>query len=85
MFKPALDVRLEAENTTLITLPLFHSTGQTAQMNASIYGGMRNVLVPRFDPAVVTAVGFSSGTDGSYRLWLTARLRAGASAARRAG
>ena len=53
MFLPALDVRVDAENTALITLPLFHSTGQTAQMNAAIFGGLRSVLVPRFDPAVV--------------------------------
>ena len=38
---------------TLITLPLFHSTAQTAQMNAALYGGFRLVLLPRFDPAAV--------------------------------
>jgi long-chain acyl-CoA synthetase len=37
----------------LITLPLFHSTAQTAQMNAGLYGGFRLVLAPRFDPAAV--------------------------------
>jgi long-chain acyl-CoA synthetase len=38
---------------TLITLPLFHSTAQTAQMNAALYGGFRLVLHSRFDPAAV--------------------------------
>ena len=40
-------------NVTLITLPLFHSTGQTAQMNAGIAGGWTLVLLPRFEPAAV--------------------------------
>ena len=40
-------------NVTLITLPLFHSTGQTAQMNAAIAGGWTLVLLPRFEPAAV--------------------------------
>ena len=34
----------------LVTLPLFHSTAQTCQMNAGLYGGFRNVLMPRFEP-----------------------------------
>jgi long-chain acyl-CoA synthetase len=34
----------------LITLPLFHTTGQTAQMNAQIFAGNRVVLLPRFEP-----------------------------------
>jgi long-chain acyl-CoA synthetase len=41
------------QHSTLITLPLFHSTAQTAQMNAGLYGGFRLVLLPRFDPAAV--------------------------------
>jgi long-chain acyl-CoA synthetase len=52
MFKPAFDGGTE-QNVTLITLPLFHSTAQTAQMNAALYGGFRLVLHPRFDPASV--------------------------------
>jgi long-chain acyl-CoA synthetase len=52
MFRPAFD-REPAPYTTLITLPLFHSTAQTAQMNAGLYGGFRLVLLPRFDPAAV--------------------------------
>jgi long-chain acyl-CoA synthetase len=52
MFTPAFDGGTE-QNVTLITLPLFHSTAQTAQMNAALYGGFRLVLQPRFDPAAV--------------------------------
>src|SRR5438034_5340564 len=48
MFRPAFD-GVEGPHTTLITLPLFHSTAQTAQMNAGLYGGFRLVLFPRFD------------------------------------
>jgi len=53
MFIPAFDGA--RQNVTLITLPLFHSTAQTAQMNAGLYGGFRAVLMPRFDPAGVIA------------------------------
>jgi long-chain acyl-CoA synthetase len=56
MYTPVLDVRVEAVNTFLITLPLFHSTGQTAQMNAGISTGATLVLLPRFDPAAVLKV-----------------------------
>jgi long-chain acyl-CoA synthetase len=56
LFRPALDSAPDAVNTVLITLPLFHSTGQTAQMNASLYAGSRLVLLPRFDPAAVLEV-----------------------------
>ncbi|MBE3073714.1 MAG: AMP-binding protein, partial [Actinobacteria bacterium] len=38
---------------SLIVLPLFHSFGQTCQMNAGLYHGSTLVLLPRFDPAVV--------------------------------
>jgi long-chain acyl-CoA synthetase len=53
MFSPLLDPSVDAVNVTLITLPLFHSTGQTAQMNAGIAGGWTLVLLPRFDAAAV--------------------------------
>ncbi len=39
----------EGQKTCLITLPLFHTTGQTCQMNTNLYGGHRVVLLPRFD------------------------------------
>jgi long-chain acyl-CoA synthetase len=63
MFRPAFDSPSPADagfgatggphHSTLITLPLFHSTAQTAQMNAGLYGGFRLVLLPRFEPAAV--------------------------------
>jgi long-chain acyl-CoA synthetase len=52
MFKPAFRAGTE-QDVTLITLPLFHSTAQTAQMNAALYGGFRLVLLQRFDAATV--------------------------------
>lgn len=52
MMLPALSAGRE-QDAELITLPLFHSTAQTCQMNASLYGGFRMVLLPRFDPPVV--------------------------------
>jgi long-chain acyl-CoA synthetase len=52
MFIPIFNGGTE-QPVTLITLPLFHSTAQTAQMNAALYGGFRLVLLPRFDPAAV--------------------------------
>jgi long-chain acyl-CoA synthetase len=52
MFKPAFPAGTE-QDVTLITLPLFHSTAMTAQMNAGLYGGFRLVLQPRFDAAAV--------------------------------
>lgn len=47
MSSKAVDQR--KRQTILITLPLFHSYGQTVQMNANILAGDRLVLVPRFD------------------------------------
>jgi long-chain acyl-CoA synthetase len=52
MFAPVLGAGT-GQTAALITLPLFHSTGQTCQMNAGLYGGTRLVLHPRFDPATV--------------------------------
>ncbi len=53
MVAPLLDGGVDARTCSLITLPLFHSTGQTAQMNAGVAGGYTLVLLPRFDPAAV--------------------------------
>jgi len=53
MFRPAFDSGDAPRHSMLITLPLFHSTAQTAQMNAGLYGGFRLVLMPRFDCAAV--------------------------------
>jgi long-chain acyl-CoA synthetase len=47
---PVLDFTDGEQKTCLITLPLFHTTGQTVQMNTSMYGGNRTVLLPRFEP-----------------------------------
>jgi long-chain acyl-CoA synthetase len=47
---PVLDFTAGGQKTVLITLPLFHTTGQTVQMNSNIYGGNRIVLLPRFEP-----------------------------------
>ncbi|PSU29318.1 long-chain-fatty-acid--CoA ligase [Photobacterium lutimaris] len=46
-------MRLSKLDTTLITLPLFHSFGQTVLMNASVLSGSSMVLIPRFDPKMV--------------------------------
>ncbi|MFN8061612.1 MAG: long-chain fatty acid--CoA ligase [Vicinamibacterales bacterium] len=50
---PAIDVRVGGANVELITLPLFHSFGQTCQMNAGMLAGATLVLVPRFEPKTV--------------------------------
>jgi long-chain acyl-CoA synthetase len=42
---------LDAEDTTLGALPLFHSFGQTCALNATIAGAGTLTLIPRFDPA----------------------------------
>ncbi len=53
MMLPLLDQTPDAHVVSLITLPLFHSTGQTGQMNAGLVGGFTLVLLPRFDAAAV--------------------------------
>jgi long-chain acyl-CoA synthetase len=47
---PVLDFTDNVQKTVLITLPLFHTTGQTVQMNVNLYAGNRVVLLPRFEP-----------------------------------
>jgi long-chain acyl-CoA synthetase len=47
---PMLDLTDGEQKTCLITLPLFHTTGQTVQMNTNLYAGNRVVLLPRFEP-----------------------------------
>jgi len=47
---PMLDFTDGVQKTVLITLPLFHTTGQTVQMNVNLYAGNRVVLLPRFEP-----------------------------------
>ncbi|NKY54430.1 long-chain-fatty-acid--CoA ligase [Nocardia vermiculata] len=41
----------ERPDTHLVTLPLFHSFGQTINMNAGLSTGATLVMMPRFDPA----------------------------------
>jgi long-chain acyl-CoA synthetase len=42
---------IEADETILGALPLFHSFGQTCTLNAAIAAGACLALIPRFDPA----------------------------------
>jgi long-chain acyl-CoA synthetase len=48
---PGLNYTDGKQKCCLITLPLFHTTGQTAQMNAQMFAGHKVVLLPRFDAA----------------------------------
>jgi long-chain acyl-CoA synthetase len=71
MFLPAMSRGFE-QDVELITLPLFHSTAQTCQMNSGLVGGFRLVLLPRFEPASVLEtmrrekVGFWIGVPTMY-------------------
>ena len=44
---------LVPDDVVLLVLPLFHSFGQSVQMNAAFASRARIVLLPRFDPAAV--------------------------------
>lgn len=44
---------LNADDIALIALPLFHSFGQSSQMNTGVMSGGTMVLLPRFEPAAV--------------------------------
>ncbi len=71
MVRPACKGGLE-QDVALVTLPLFHSTAQTCQLNSGLYGGLRLVLLPRFEPAQVLKtivdedVGFWIGVPTMY-------------------
>ena len=60
------------QDVSLVTLPLFHSTAQTCQMNSGLLGGFRLVLLPKFDPAAVLQtfveqeIGFWIGVPTMY-------------------
>ncbi|UTV30637.1 long-chain-fatty-acid--CoA ligase [Photobacterium atrarenae] len=43
----------QGDDVHLVTLPLFHSFGQTVNMNAAVLAGSTLVLVPRFEPQAV--------------------------------
>jgi long-chain acyl-CoA synthetase len=47
------DTSLDGGDAALITLPLFHSFGQSAQMNAHVLAGHTIVLLPGFDAGAV--------------------------------
>jgi long-chain acyl-CoA synthetase len=49
------DTRL-GEDVHLVTLPLFHSFGQTVQMNGGFYTRAALSLLPRFDPDAALAI-----------------------------
>jgi len=65
MLRPACKGGFE-QDVALITLPLFHSTAQTCQMNSGLYGGLRLVLLPRFDPAQV----FTTIVNENIGFWI---------------
>ena len=44
------------QDVHLIVLPLFHSFGQTVQMNSGFYTGSTLTLLPRFDPDAALAI-----------------------------
>jgi long-chain acyl-CoA synthetase len=44
------------DDVHLVTLPLFHSFGQTVQMNAGFYNGATISLLPRFDPDAALSI-----------------------------
>ncbi len=44
---------LKSDDTLLIVLPLFHIFAMTVLMNAGIYRGTTNILLPRFDAEMV--------------------------------
>ncbi|MDO6708854.1 long-chain fatty acid--CoA ligase [Photobacterium sp. 1_MG-2023] len=46
-------MQMEGRDVHLVTLPLFHTFGQTVNMNAPVSLGCTMVLVPRFDPTLV--------------------------------
>ena len=49
-------IKTQKEDTQLITLPLFHIFAMTCLMNAGVYRGAHNILLPRFDAAAVFAL-----------------------------
>ena len=53
---PALDLSDRSQKTCLITLPLFHTTGQNVQMNTQLYAGNRCALLSRFEPKATIEV-----------------------------
>ncbi|GGC67648.1 long-chain-fatty-acid--CoA ligase [Undibacterium terreum] len=48
-------MKMDSRDTQLLVLPLFHTFGQTVQMNACIAAGATMVLLARFDPDAALA------------------------------
>ena len=46
----------KSDDTLLIVLPLFHIFAMTVLMNAGIYKGTKNILLPRFDAGTVLSL-----------------------------
>ena len=46
-------IKTQKEDTQLIVLPLFHIFAMTCLMNAGVYKGCHNILLPRFDAEAV--------------------------------
>lgn len=42
-------MRMQADSVQAITLPLFHTFGQTVQMSSAIMSGATSILIPRFE------------------------------------
>lgn len=49
-------MKMSVSDIVLVTLPLFHSFGQTCLMNASVLGGATMTMVPRFETQKVLQV-----------------------------
>src|SRR5215469_15841516 len=70
---------LHPHDVHLITLPLFHSFGQTVQLNAGFATGATVVLLPRFDPGQALAlmereqVTFFAGVPTMYHALLNCK------------
>lgn len=45
-------IAIKSSDVLLVVLPLFHIFGMTAMMNAGVYRGCSQILLPRFDAAV---------------------------------
>ena len=55
--------RATPDDVHVVVLPLFHSYGQTAQMNTGLISGNTLILIPKFDPeAVLSAIQDEGGT-----------------------
>jgi long-chain acyl-CoA synthetase len=48
-------MRMDGTDRHLVALPLFHSFGQSVQMNSALWCGASIVLLPRFDPDAALA------------------------------